>query len=141
MHVFSASFSTFSSNSPYLNSDDSIQTLHDTNSTLKHPAIDTPDEFLHSEPSPANFSKPLLKPITTPSPLERSTSSSSHTDATPKVSPLSSHAPDVSSLMTDDHLEKNRDDIIENQQKIHNDNNPLIVHRLTSSASTSESSP
>ena len=63
--------------------DDSIKTVFDAHNTLNNPAIDTPFEILDSEPSPTNYSQPPLVPITPPTPIELSTSISSHTDATP----------------------------------------------------------
>ena len=51
-----------------MHSDDSIQTVFDTNNNVTNPAIDTLDEFLDTEPSPNNQSQPPFAPITSPHP-------------------------------------------------------------------------
>ena len=58
----------------------------------------------------------------------------------PNLSPLSSHAPDAPSPMTDDQLEHDLDDFLKNQQQFHDNNNALIFHPITHSTSTSRSS-
>ena len=56
------------------------------------------------------------------------------------LSPLSSHAPDAPSPMTNDQLEHDLDDILNNQQQFLDNNNPLVFHPITDSTSTSGSS-
>ena len=69
-----------------------------------------------------------------------SPSISSHTDATPILSPLFSNAADVPRPINYDQLQHELDDFIKNQKLIHNTSKLLSIHQLTHSASTSESS-
>ena len=86
--------------------------------------IETPDEFIDSEPSHTNFSQPLFQPIIPPIPDEPYPSSSSHTnDTLPILSPLSSNEHVASSPTKDIQLEHNLDNFITNQQQIHDTNN------------------
>ena len=93
--------------------------------------VENPDEFFDSESSPTNFSQPLFQSKTTPTPVELSLSHSSLTDTSPTLSPLSSNEPDVTSLITDDQLEHNLDELFTHLQQIHNTNISLLIHQLS----------
>ena len=67
---------SFSSNSPRLDSQDSTQTVN-TTSYLNNSDIETPDEF-----SPTNFSRSPFQPISPSNPVEPLPSASSQIDAT-----------------------------------------------------------
>ena len=120
--------------------DDSIPTDFPTNSILNNHAIDTLDKFLLSEPIPTNFLQALFVSVTPPFPLVLCTSSSSHTNAIPILSPLISHDPNAPNPMTDDQIEHDLKILRYNQQQTHNTYNQLIIHQLTQSATTSKSS-
>ena len=111
----------FSSNSPYMDSNDSTQTALNTNSHLNNPSVDAPTQFLDAEPSPNTFSQPPLQPITPP-PIVNSISKSSHNDATP-IFALFSNATVVPIPVTDDQLDLDFFNI--NQQHVPNTNSPL----------------
>ena len=101
-----------------MNSDDSNQTVFKTISNFNIPEVETPDEFLDSKPVPTIIFQPIFQPINPSTPVENSNSTSSHTDATPLLSPLSSYAPDVPSPITDDQLEHDLDYFFSHQQQI-----------------------
>ena len=122
-----------------MNSDDSIQTVSHTNSTLNNPTIDTSNDFLCFEPSPTDISQSIFQPITPRTPVVGCTSSLSHTDAIPILSALSNHALDVPSPMNDHQLEPGLDDINKSHQQIYITNNPFTIHQLPQSTLTSES--
>ena len=122
-----------------MNSDDSIQTVSHTNSTLSNPTGDTSNELLCFEPSPTDVSQSIFQPITPPTPVVRCNSRLSHTVATPILSALYNHVLDVPSPMTDRQLEPDLDDFKKSHQQIYNTNNPLTIHQLPQSTLTSKS--
>ena len=99
------------------------------------------DEFIDSELSPTNyFSQPLFNPIN-PSVsvfVLSSNSSSLYTNASSILSPLSSTFEDPPSPSTDDQLKPVFADFILHQQQFLNSKQPLTIHQITHSASTSE---
>ena len=103
--------------------------MFNTNSQFKNSTLDTPDEFLDSEPNPTNFSKTPFQHITPTTPVENSTSAS-HTLTLPLSFPL----------FPDEQLEHDLDNFINHQQQIHSTNNSLTIRQLTHSASTYQSS-
>ena len=99
------------------------------------PMLELPIKSSNLNPVPTTF-----QPIISPTPVGPSLSPSSHTDATPILSPLSSNEPDIRSPILDDQLELDLEAFINPQRQIHNTNNPFTFHQLTHSTSTSESS-
>ena len=115
------------SNSPSIDiaSDDSNHVIFNTISNFNNSELEQPDEFLDSELSPTNIYQATFQPINPPTPVENSTFTSSKTDATPILSPLSSNVPDVPSPIIDEQLKHDLDDFITHQQQIHNTNSPF----------------
>ena len=97
----SAPLSTFSTNSPRTESDDSTQTIFNPTSNFNNSDVETLDEFLDSDPSPSFFSFSSFQPLASQLPNESSTAPSSYTDAFPILSPMSSDQHDPASIMTD----------------------------------------
>ena len=96
---------SFRSNSPHTESDDSTQTVFNTVSIYNNSDIETPDDFIDSEPSPTIFSQTPFQPITPFIPDEPYLSPFSHTDSTPILSPLPGNEPDAPSPIADDQFE------------------------------------
>ena len=64
------------SNSPRRASDDSIQTVFNTQSKFNNSYIENPDEFFNTEPSPTSFSQTPFQPIVSQTPFQPSLSPS-----------------------------------------------------------------
>ena len=90
--------------------DTSTNTVFHPISQFNNSDIETPDEFVDSEPSPSTFSHPF-QPLHTQIPDEPSSVPSSYTDAAPIFSPMTSDPPDPSSHV-DEELENELDKIM-----------------------------
>ena len=106
----------------------STQTVFNNTSVFNNSDVETPDEFLDSEPGPINFSQPLFSPNLPLPLLNPLFLLFSHIDATPVISPLSSKDSDVPSPITDNQLEHDSEEIINHQQYIYNTNNPCNLN-------------
>ena len=123
---------------PRMDSDDSTHTIFNTISQFKNSDIDTPDEFQNSEPSPSVFFSNSLP---------------SNPSSTPRwnlPSPLFLHRRNTKTFLNDQWparppnpvthaLENELDSFITLQQQLQN-TNKLILHQLSLSISSSDSS-
>ena len=129
---------SYTNNSPRMDSDDfSTHTVFHTISQFNNSDIETPDEFENSEPSPSNFRNPPSDhsipqhPMNLPQPLIP-------TLMQLQFSPLTSDPPDSLSPV-DGELENELDNFITLQQQLQNPN-PLTIHHLSQTITSSESS-
>ena len=83
-----------------MDSDEATQIVFIAFFNFNKSKIETPSEFFDSENSPSTFSQPLFQPTTSQLPSE----SSSYTDVTPILSPMSGDQTDATSTLTDNQL-------------------------------------
>ena len=115
----SSSFPRLCSDSPRMDSDDSTQKIFDTIFHLNNADVETPDKFHDSEPSPSTCSQTPFLPLVYQLPNQSSPASSSYTDATPILSPITSDQP-YAPIPVNVELEHELDKFITLQQQLQN---------------------